>query len=356
MALGVYPLLAADLLAQRDPAAAAALRTEAAALAGIARRTTAHDGAPLAWGRSLAYRRASSALWAAYAWADLDPLPWGEIAWHWRGQQGWWDRQEPLGGDGGTGIGYAYANDRVGEGYICATAPLWWCKSLLALRRPAAHPFWSAPSVPPPPLPPVAVPASGLVVAGGRDPLLLTVGQYGPGWMAAVDARYRRWAYDAHAGFLIPAEGEGPFPDNALLVDAGEGWCGRAGAPAFSVAGTLLTETWSPCAGVTIATRITPHRDGHRREHLITTDRPLRVREGGFPAPPERIRTGPGRAAVAGAGVTSRIVAADGRTGAVWRAPDGAGLIHRRAAVPVLDGDLPAGTHRLVCQVRAATG
>lgn len=350
MALGIYPLLAAELV--DEAGLVQRLRGQAARLACIARRCTAVDGAPLAWGRSLSYRRASAGLWSAYAWADLEALPWSEIAWHWRQQQAWWDRQSGLGGDGSSGIGYTYPNPRVGESYIAHTSPLWWCKSLLALRRPATHPFWSSEARPPPALPPLAVPEAGMLFCGGADPLLLSVGQFGPAWMLGATARYGRWAYDAHAGFLLPAADEGPFPDGTLLVDAGDGWCGRPQPASIRAGSDGLAESWTPCAGVRIDTRLALHHAGHRRYHRIHCDRPIRVREGGFPIPPDRIRTGRGCAELLGGGLRSRIVTDDGRQGGVWAAPDGSGLIHRHASVPVLDGQLAAGVHDLRCQVR----
>ena len=267
---------------------------------------------------------------------DEEVLPWAETAWCWRAQRRWWSRHSLLREDGCLTLGYTRPFERLAESYIAHTSPYWLGKIWLALRQPSGHPFWSGPEQVPGGRPDLLVlPTCGGVLAGTRDhPVLLLTGQYGPEWMEAAGERYGKFAYDTRHGFHLPAPGEDPTPDNALLVRrAGTGrWTGRAQPLSWSVGTDGCRVEWSPLPGIHIETRLLPLHNGHLREHRITTDHEIETVEGGFPdgtvRDPDRPDT------------------------PVHRVRWGENLLHENSVIPVLFRTLAPGRHR----IRTETG
>jgi hypothetical protein len=357
-AFHVYGLIAAELLAPLHPDAALRWRARAAAFARHWRWFQARDGAPLLWGRSLAYRSCSAAFWSACAWADLETLPWPEIAGLWRSQMAWWSARDTLRTDGCLSLGFAYPLENLCENYLSHTSPYWQTKALLALRHPAAHPFWSASPAPlsePPPAT-LALPTCGALLLPDPDnPSLLLVGQYGADWLDRDGARYGRFAYDTRHGFQITPGS--PSPDNALLVrPAGSHtWATRRHPATWSVLPHEATVVWSPIEGVTINTTLRPLADGarcgHTLEHRLATALPIEVLEGGYPCPPGTTTLGPRHASIQGPGISSAIAGHDLRTALLLGPSTETNTLHRQVLIPALSATLPPGQYFLRTEI-----
>ncbi len=304
-------------------------------------------GRQIAWGRSLVYRWTPGCFWSACACTHTEVLTWPETAWCWRSQKAFWSGQDILGAGGCLTLGYTYPLDRLGEVYIAHTSPYWLSKTWLALRQPETHPFWSGPAHPPSDRPAILpLHTCGGMLAGGADhPLLLLAGQYGPEWMVGAAARYSKFAYDTRHGFNLPADGEDPTPDNALLVriEGTTRWLTRRAPRCWSVGKTSVRVEWEPLPGVHIRTLLRPWKGGHLRRHHITSQHPLETIEGGFPCPPGSSRLTSRSITLEGGGLRSHLQARDHRIASNHPQPESNNLIHHHTSTPVLHGKIPPG-------------
>lgn len=352
-AFHVYGLLAAELIAPRDPERAEALRVRARRFAANWRWFTNDRGAMLAWGRSLCYRWTPAAFWAACAGTGVPVLPWPEIAACWRAQHRWWAERPLLDANGILTLGFTWENPHLAEGYIAHTSPYWMSKIWLGLRQPETHPFWRGgeqrPAERPASLPLAG--CGGLLAGSQSEPLLLLVGQQGSRGMRGAAARYRNFAYDCRHGFQLPGKREAFLPDNALLLRRWpwSRWLGRTGRDErWSVTTDGAELAWSPAPWARVKTRLVPLENGYRREHHISLDRSVDVVEGGFACPLQERSATTTNAVVRGGGLGSHLQGFDSRRAGILDPAPGKNLLHPRVALPVLRGRLPRGEHALV--------
>ncbi len=96
----------------------------------------ADDGAELAFGRSLTYRFAHSAFFAALALAGVESLPWGAVRHLLLQNLRHWMNLPTTGPDGILTIGYQYPNLIMIECYNAHGSPYWSFKAFLFLALP----------------------------------------------------------------------------------------------------------------------------------------------------------------------------------------------------------------------------
>lgn len=369
MAMHFYGLVYARLIEKEAPDRAAELRMRAGAYAPEFLAWFANDGAAPAFGRSLHYRFAQGAMWAALAYGEDEPaLSWGVlrglVARHLRQ----WLERPVFTEDGKLSVGYGYNQPVLAEGYASSSSPNWALKTLLILALPESHPFWQAKEESMPTLPAASVSADERLVVtrpgDGRDVVLLAASQSRRDWLRHNEAKYHKFAYSAQFGVSISL-GQASLsllaPDCALaLSDDGAHWRVRDTSGEIRCEGTTLITSWQPWPDVSIETRLAPDEDGngHVREHVIRTERTLHAFEGGFCVP--RDVDAPVVPAVCGHGVTvcsqgygSEIRDGDGSREAVVITTDtNTHMLWPWVYLPGLQETLAPGTHVRRCRVR----
>jgi hypothetical protein len=354
MAMHFYGLIYARLAEDHAPVRAAGLRARSRAYAPEFLTWFAADGASIPLGRSLQYRFAQGAFWSALAFAGEEALPWGIIKGALFRHLRLWLSRPIFTETGRMAVGYGYTQPHLAEGYGSSASSYWGQKAFLALALPETHPFWQAEELPQPVLPSINVqPGPKFIVtrpADGSDAVALASSRSVRAPLKHNAAKYHKFAYSAAFGFSV-SQGDRDLvllaPDSMLALsdDHGVHWRVREDNTAIRLEGETLIARWQPWPDVTIETvlRPTPDGCGHRRDHVITTDRTLATFEGGFclPRDPvERLR------------YHSEIEDCDGlRDCQFIDTEPGTHILWPLATLPGLALTLAPGTHRLKCRV-----
>lgn len=198
------------------------------------------SGAAIPFGRSLTYRLAFAAFWAAAAVADVElsspvnqiGIVKGLLLRHLR----WWAKQPHIfNTDGTLNIGYTYPNMYLSEDYNSPQSVYWCLKSFLVLGIDESHPFWSSEELPYPSVGgeqevgesdngqkevEMLWPPRHILCNTPHHHFLLSSGQSTSKRFKAREAKYGKFAYSSAFGFSVPC---GPFleqiaPDSTLAV------------------------------------------------------------------------------------------------------------------------------------------
>ncbi|KAF9694156.1 hypothetical protein EKO04_008007 [Ascochyta lentis] len=188
------------------------------------------SGAAIPFGRSLTYRFAFTAFWAAVVVSDVNlPAPLshpgvikGLIARHLR----WWAQLPHIfNTDGTLNIGYAYPNMYLAEDYNSPQSVYWCLKSFVVISVPEEHPFWSCEELVYPRTNlvrdvEILWPPRHILCNTPEHHFLLSSGQSTTKHFKAREAKYGKFAYSSAFGFSVPC---GPFleqtaPDSTLAI------------------------------------------------------------------------------------------------------------------------------------------
>ncbi|TQV90606.1 hypothetical protein IF1G_10758 [Cordyceps javanica] len=284
------------------------------------------DGSAIPFGRSLCYKFAMGAFYAAFAYGGLcdDSSSFashgavkGMLLRHLR----WWARHSDnsFWPDGTLNIGYLYPNMYMSENYNSPQSPYWALKSLIVISLAEGDPFWTAKelahplqgaNIDPEQTDIRVVKQARQIVCNhkrGKHHFLLSSGQFCVWPMKATQAKYAKFAYSSSFGFSVPT---GPLlaqiaPDNTLTLsrDDEETWAqrwislGETEFPVVAVQGqeagvTAMVSRWKPwsSAGIIIESMTIPPcdkwPDWHLRIHRIRcatpSASPVTAVEGGF--------------------------------------------------------------------------
>jgi hypothetical protein len=274
------------------------------------------NGAAIPFGRSLSYRFAFSAFWAAVAVAGIDlPAPLsdpgaikGLLMRHFR----WWAKQEHIFNvDGTLHIGFTYPNAYLAEDYTSPQSPYWCLKSFLCLDLPESHPFWQDQELACPLTDSKAGltqikmlwPPRHILCNTAEHHFLLSSGQSTRKPFRAREAKYGKFAYSSAFGFNVPCGLllEQMAPDSTLAVCMGDyddqwrvRWApydvkqGEVRVGAESV--PILSSSWKPWPGLDtkiVTTLVAPCQrwpGWHLRIHNIeyVDDHDLQLLDSGF--------------------------------------------------------------------------
>jgi hypothetical protein len=363
MGMHFYGLIVATVAPDLFPDHAVRYRARARAFARDFQHWFADDGAAVPFGRSLTYRFAQGAFWAACAFADEEVLPWGRIKGLLLRHLRWWSDRPIADRDGVLSIGYAYPNLLMSEAYNAPGSPYWALKSFLVLALPEDHPFWTAGEEPPEALPSgrhLCRPGGFVARRAPSEALVLTGGQDGREHRYH-DAKYGRFAYSTAFAVSVASDAWGGRPERAV-VDCGlcvsrDGlsWLSRSTITDAVIDAEMAWGRWAPDEGLEVQTWLDFGPPGwHVRLHRIVTDRPLRVAEGGFSVdrtgdghitPPNWISEGAGFARVRTLSALSILADLSGaRDGQVIRAAPNTNLLFPRTFFPRLAGEVTTGT------------
>jgi hypothetical protein len=364
-AMHFYGLLYA-VLSRGDEARAERLKARARRFALDIRHWYGPDGAALAFGRSQTYRFAAAGFWGALAFANVEALPWGEIKGYYLRHLRWWSDKPIAERDGVLSIGYAYPNLLMSESYNSAGSPYWAMKAFLPLALAEDHPFWRAEEADAPSFPePVPLRAPGMVAMHTPgNVVVLSSGQEHETMRGAAE-KYAKFVYSTRYGFSVEANDrhfDGAAFDGMIgFSREGKHLAMRETLEEALIAGTMLYSKWRPFADVTVETWLLPKAPWHIRVHRIETPVPLQSIEGGFAVRRadfnvDRREQGMGQARV----TTDTDVSAIVDLSAVMRAGrshfplPNTNLLHSKAIVPQLLGDIPAGVSVLVTAAMAS--
>jgi hypothetical protein len=315
-------LLFVRLAPDFDEARTMKYKAQAKAFAATYWRYFGYSGAAIPFGRSLTYRFAFAAFWAATAVADIElPAPLnqlgvvkGLLARHLR----WWTQQPYIfNTDGTLNIGFAYSNMYLAEEYNSPQSVYWCLKPLIVLSIPENHHFWTCEELPYPKstlIQDVALiwPPRHILCNTVEHHFLLSSGQFTSKHFKGREAKYGKFAYSSAFGFSVPCGSflEQIAPDSTLAVsfnDTEEYW--KVRWDPFDVYSQqqriadeevpVLISTWRPWKkeALKIQTTLIPPvkkwPGWHIRVHRVEwrpkdQSAPLRIVDGGFTASAQR--------------------------------------------------------------------
>lgn len=276
-------LLYVKFASDYDPERAEQYKQQAREFAKTYWRYFGPSGAAIPFGRSLTYRFAFAAFWAATLVAGVElPAPMdqlgvvkGLLARHLR----WWAQHPHIFNiDGTPNIGYTYPSMYLSEDYNSPQSVYWCMKSLIVLGIPEGHVFWTCVELSyPKPEPAKELqliwPPRHILCNTLEHHFLLSSGQSTSKHFKAREAKYGKYAYSSAFGFSVPCGSflEQIASDSTLAVsfdDDEENW--KVRWDPYNVASShlsmgtdeipILTSTWRPWTKeeVTIRTTLIP--------------------------------------------------------------------------------------------------
>ncbi len=166
----------------------------------------AEDGTNVPFGRSLTYRYAVVAFWAAMVYGDIWPekinLMKGIIN---RNIRYWFDK--PIFDSSNLlTLGYGYAQLSMTEPYNSPVSPYWANKIFLLLALPDDHKYWQVEEIPYPEVTHTKLLSAPnlLAIHDNGHTFFLNAGQPGPNYHALTNEKYFKFAYSSQFGFSIP--------------------------------------------------------------------------------------------------------------------------------------------------------
>ncbi len=354
-AMHMYGLLYTKF-AVGDEARCDRFRTRAAEFALEFQHWFDANGACIPYGRSMTYRFAMGAFWAALAVADVEALPWGEMRGLWARNMRWWGDKDFYDRDGVLSVGYLYPNLLVSENYASPCSPYWANKAFLPLALGADHPFWTTPEIEKQkPQQQYASPTTGVIGFGDADDriLLSSCGEMRRSHKGGAD-KYGKFAYSSKFGFSVDHDSDAffanPFENMLAFSQDGRTFSVRRDIDAALIGDDWLYSKWSPERGISVETWLFARDPWHLRCHKITSKFACLASEGGFGIErladePEAETAASQRAEVRANGSFS--FAIDGsdhpREGVNRRAMPNSSLMYSRSFVPHLTTRLPVG-------------
>ncbi|KAJ4128971.1 hypothetical protein NW768_007496 [Fusarium equiseti] len=267
------------------------------------------NGAAIPFGRSMTYRFACGAFWAAFALADVkspsSPISLGTAKGLLLRHLRWWAKKpEIFNPDGTMNIGFTYPNMYMSEDYNSRQSVYWCLKSFVILGLQTDHPFWNIEEEPHPlsATNPLQGEVSSTLVKVFAAPhhilcntpehhYLLSSGQMTTKKFKAREAKYGKFAYSSSFGYSVPTGLElhqiAPDSTLALSLDGGESWKVRwqpvdvridtlhVEFPRGSDDLPVIAGTWRPLKNLSLSIRTTlvplsSHYEGwHLRIHHI---------------------------------------------------------------------------------------
>lgn len=244
------------------------------------------DGREVPYGRSLTYRFAHSAAFAAMAFAGVN-VPMGELKHLVLGNLRYWSSNPIFDCGGALTIGYQYPNLIMSERYNAPGSPYWSFKTFLILALPKEHPFWQAEEQEPQPEEKRLLTHPNMIAVHEKSghTLLYPTGQHSANFGNTV-AKYQKFVYSNQFGFSISRGTDledGAFDNTLAATGAGENfWRMRTGAEKFEVMEEYTRTLYELMPGVMAESLIIPQKKGHVRVHYIRTEKAIELADGGF--------------------------------------------------------------------------
>ncbi len=285
-AMHFYGLLVSHYLKQTHPEYCAILSARAQLFYSDFVYWFDSQGRSVPFGRSLTYRFAHTAAYAAMAFTDVCvPMP--QIRQLILDNLRYWSRQPIFDNGGILSIGYGYPNLCMSEMYNAGGSPYWAFKTFLILALPKEHPFWtSQEEIPPRQHQKQIAAANMLAVLGDENHAML----YPAGHFAAnagnIEAKYQKLVYSSEFGFSISRGNtllDGAFDCTLAATMAGdESWRVRRQCLQYEVTPGYTRSFYELLPGVQVETVVIPRGNGHVRVHYVRTEHSIELADGGF--------------------------------------------------------------------------
>lgn len=370
-----YGLVYAHVMRERDAARSRAFIERGKLMAPDFACWFDNSGEAVPYGRSLTYRFAQGAFYAAMALSgeEAPGVSFGVMKHLLLSNMRKWFKKPIFTRDGVLTIGYGYPSLLMAEGYNAPGSPYWAMKAFLCLALPKNHPFWQAQEEE------YAAPAlsrqihARMLIARSADNshVMAYVAGNRAHEHSHDEAKYEKFVYSTVFGFSVTKAHkllkDGAFDNMLALSEDGDTYHPRYGCDEYEIGEDCVRSVWHPFAGVTVDTRIIPRGEWHIRVHRIHTDRTLYAAEGGYAISrdgcdgsviyaqharkPEEV-TGADRAAVIAPWGVSGVLALRGYdAGTVVMPEPNTNLMAPRTLLPTLTAKLEPGDHVLVSAV-----
>lgn len=293
-AMHFYGLIYAHIREYKDPGRAETFRKRAELFAEDFIYFFGADGAEIPFGRSLTYRFAHSAFYAALLFAGKEE---GKAS---RGAAKhlllqnirFWMKQPVFDCAGILTIGYCYPDLLMSERYNSPGSPYWAFKSFLLLALPAPHPVWQEQEV---------KPSLDRLKLLEHARMLITHDQYDHAQAFVTGqhciqhgnsaAKYEKFVYSNQFGFSVSRGNtleEGAFDNTLAASFAGEDcYRMRFGTEAFRVTKQYTYGKYRLLPGMDVESYIVPLPVWHVRIHRIRTEYAVEIADGGYALPAE---------------------------------------------------------------------
>lgn len=290
-AMHYYGLIYAEQMKEMDPERCKLLRQRAECFYSDFIYWFDRDGREVPFGRSLTYRFAHSAAFAAMAFAGIN-VPMGELKHLVLGNLRYWSSQPILDCGGILTIGYQYPNLIMSERYNAPGSPYWSFKTFLILALPEDHTFWQAGEAQPELKEKKLLTHPNMIAVHEKSghTLLYPTGQHSANFGNS-PAKYQKFVYSNLFGFSVSRGTEledGAFDNTLAATRAGENcWRMRREIIEFEVTEEHTRTVYELLPGVTVESLIIPQEKGHIRVHHIKTTEEIELADGGFAIPKE---------------------------------------------------------------------
>lgn len=286
-AIHFYGLLFSRFMREEEPEYSNTLRERAAEFSKEFIYWFAGDGTEIPFGRSLTYRFAHGAFFAAMGFAETEGAGYGIMRGLLLRNLSQWVKKPIFDNSGVLTIGYGYPNLFMSERYNAPGSPYWGLKTFFALGLPAEHEFWTVPETEYDYEKLKLLSQPHMLVAHGRNNhvQVFVTGQHGKR-LGCSDAKYEKFVYSNKFGFSVSrgfSLEEGAF-DNTLAVSlAGEErYQMRYGLDDYCVTDHMLWMKYKIMQGVLVESTIIPSGSWHMRIHQIETEVSIDIADGGF--------------------------------------------------------------------------
>lgn len=320
----------------------------------------ARTGEGLCYGRSLTYRFAQTAFWSAFLFAGCKGISISVIKGVINRNIRYFLSHDIALDSGVLSVGYLYPNLNMAERYNGPGSPYWALKTFLLLALPDNHPYWKCEEAPLPELAGIyfSSQADMLLIHDGMDATAFVPGMLGMRDLGRFTAKYDKFCYSTLFPFSVPIGYESledTAPDSMLsFVDDGVVRV-RRGSQSFQISDKELVCEWSPGRGIQVKTTITPIAGGHKRVHVITTDREMDCYDAAFAVGFPALVTTNGVQASADEGWRGCWIASQskGAVPLVVKASPNTNLGCRNTVIPLVRFHLEGGTTTLETTVHA---
>ena len=232
-------------------------------------------GAALAYGRSLTYRFAQTAYWAASLFSGSLEMDSSAAKGIINRNLRYWLSRDIFRGDGVLSVGYGYENLTMAERYNAPGSPYWALKTFLVLALPDEHPYWRAEERPLPVREQIhrSLPADILLQHQGDQVCAYVPGVYNRNILGHFAEKYGKFVYSSRFAFSVAHSMENlseNAPDSGLAFVTEDGYVYvRRRSISYSIEENEICSVWSPLPGIRVKTRIQLIPSGHIRTHEI---------------------------------------------------------------------------------------
>jgi Uncharacterized protein conserved in bacteria len=251
----------------------------------------ADDGAEVPYGRSLTYRFAHSAFFAAMAFADVEALPWGQTRRLVMQNLRHWFNLPIFERSGVLTIGYNYPNLIMSERYNSPGSPYWGFKVFMFLALPDNHPFWQAKEEKLPKVEKVLKQKSKMLVVHDNNVekqhiQIFVTGQHSMEFGNS-RSKYEKFVYSNRMGFSVSRDANlsgGAFDNTiAFSYESEDAYRMRYGHEEFEVTDEYTRTRYRIFPETMVESIIVPLTDSwHVRIHKVNTDKKIKYADGGF--------------------------------------------------------------------------